>query len=222
MVPMPEEEIPPEELALLDGAFAEMRAFGMELPSEEGWFPQLLIGLLNATLREFQHLKLGLRYSTAMVAWACHNLLDLHIYTRYALASEANARRLSGERLSAAIELLDSYQAWLARNDPALLPPGLEETIHDWTGQRADAGLEDTPPLKLKRLSGEAGLADEYANMSRLAAALSQPNAFSILPEGDGDAVSGMRPMLFRAGAGHGLEVLRLMKEHVAGFGARA
>lgn len=216
MVPMPEEEIPPEELALLDAAFADLRAFGMELTSAEGWFPQLLVGLLNATLREFQHLKLGLRHSTPMVGWACRNLLDLHIFTRYALASEGNARRLAGERIPAAIELMDSYQSWLARNDPALLPHGLEETIHDWTERRADAGLDDAPPLKLKRLSADAGLADEYANMARLAAALSQPNAFSILPEGGGDSISGMRPMLFRAGAGHGLEVLRLIKEHLA------
>lgn len=213
MVPVPEEEIPPDELALLDAAFADLRAFGMNLTGEDGWFPKLLIGLLNATLREFQHLKLGLRYSTPMVAWACRNLLDLHIYTRYVLASEANARRLAGERLSAAIELLDSYQSWLARNDPGLLPPGLEETIHDWTGRRADAGLDDAPPLKLKRLAADAGLADEYSNMSRLAAALSQPTAFSILPEEDGDTVPGMRPLLFRAGAGHGLEVLRLIRE---------
>lgn len=208
------DEIPPEELALLDDAFAGLRAFGMELTAREGWFPRLLIGLLNATLHEFQHLKLGLRHSTAMVAWACLNLLELHIYTRYALASETNARRLAGERIPAAIELLDSYQAWLARNDPTLLPPGLEETIRAWIERRADAGLEDAPPLKLKRLSADAGLADEHANMSRLAAALSHPNAYSILPEGDGDAVSGMRPMLFRAGAGHGLEVLRLIREH--------
>lgn len=212
---MPEEEIPPDELALLDSAFADLRAFGMELTAQEGWFPRLLIGLLNATLREFQHLKLGLRQSTALVAWACLNLLELHIYARYALASEDNARRLAGERLSTAIELLDSYQAWLARNDPALLPPGLEETIHDWTERRADAGLDDAAPLKLKRLAADAGLADEYANMSRLANALSHPNAFSILPEADGDAVSGTRPMLFRTGAGHGLEVFRLIKDRV-------
>lgn len=212
---MPEQEIPSEELALLDAAFAELRAFGMELTAREGWFPPLLIGILNATLREFQHLKLGLRQSTAMVAWACLNLLELHIYTRYALATETNAQRLAGERLSAAIELLNSYQAWLARNDPALLPPALDQTIHAWIERRADAGLDDTPPLKLKRIAAETGLSDEYANMSRLAAALSHPNAFSILPEADGDAVPGTRPMLFRAGAGHGLEVFRLMQEHL-------
>ncbi len=213
------DEIELAELELLDGAFADLRAFGVELMLEEAWFPRLLIGLLNATLREYQHLKLGLRHSAAMVAWACRNLLELHIYARYVLASESNARRFVTERLNDGIETLDSFQTWLARNDPELVPPGLDEALRLLVDERADTGLAEAPPLKLKRVAAEVGLADEYANMTRLSAKLSHPNAFSILAEGGADDGGAMKPILFRAGAGHGLEIFRAIKEHIAGFG---
>ena len=208
-------EIPDEELDLLDGAFAELRAFGVELQAQESWFPQLLLALLNATLCEYRHLRLGLKHSTSMVAWACRNLLDLHIYTRYALSAEEHAKRLVGERLIDGIELFDSFQTWLARNDPGLVPPAVAETLFELTEQLADAGMAETPPLKLKRIAAEVGLADEWANMARLSLKLAQPSAFSVLA---GESkIESLKPILFRAGAGHGLEILRAMKEHQNG-----
>lgn len=198
-------EISEEELDLLDGAFAELRAFGMTLA------PGLATGLLNATLREYHHLRLGLKHSTEMTAWACRNLLDLHIYTRYALSSPEHARRLEGERLMDGRELFDAFQSWLARNDPELVPAAVPSMLHRMTEQMSDAGLNETPPLKLKRISADVGLADEWANMGRLSLKLAQPNAFSIL--GDVAPVDEWRPILFRAGAGHGLEIFRLLKE---------
>ena len=211
-----EDEVSQEELELLDAAFADLRAFGVALTSQEGWLPRLLIGLLNATLREYQHLKLGWKNSPPMVAWACRNLLDLHIYTRYALADESHATRLIEERLRDAVETYDSFRTWLASNDPDLVPTGLEDDWHGFMEQVADAGLAETPRLKLKRMAAEVGLADEHANMARLGQVLAHPNTFSILSEGETDALTSMRPTLYRAGAGHGLEIFRLMKEYGA------
>jgi hypothetical protein len=202
-----------DELELLDAAFADLRAFGMDLQAQPDPFAPLLIGLLNATLREYQHLKLGLKHSTAMVAWACRNLLDLHIYTRYALASEGNAQRLVAERLSDGVEIFDAFQTWLARNDAALVPPSIGEALRTMTEQRADSEFAEAPPLKLKRVAADVGLADEYANMTRLSAKLAHPSAFSVAASGEDPDIGSLRPILFRAGAGHGLEILRAMKE---------
>ena len=202
-----------QELELLDGAFADLRAFGVELQTQAGWFPALLVGLLNATLREYQHLRLGLKNSTAMVAWACLNLLELHIYTRYALASSDNARRMAAEGLTDGIEIFDAFQTWLARNDAALVPPSVEEALRTLTEQRSDSDFADAPPLKLKRISADVGLADEFANMTRLVGKLAHPNAYSILAGTEDAGISALRPALFRAGAGHGLEIFRAAKE---------
>ncbi len=202
-----------DELELLDAAFADLRAFGMDLQGQSDPLAPFLIGLLNATLREYQHLKLGLKHSTAMVAWACRNLLDLHIYTRYALASEGNARRLIAERLSDGVEIFDAFQTWLARNDAALVPPSIGEAVRTMTQQRSDSEFAEAPPLKLKRVAADVGLADEYANMTRLSTKLAHPSAFSVAASGEDPDIASLRPILFRAGAGHGLEILRAMKE---------
>lgn len=204
---------PDQELELLDVAFADLRAFGMELQADPGWLPMLLVGLLNAALREYQHLRLGLKNSTAIVAWACRNLLELHIYTRYALASEANAQRLVAEHLADGIEIFDAFQTWLARNDATLVPPSVGEALRRLTEQQSESDFAERPPLKLKRISAEAGLADEYANMTRLAAKLSHPSAYSVLAGAEDAEIAALRPILFRAGAGHGLEIFRAIKE---------
>lgn len=210
------DEVSSEELELLDGTFAELRTFGVELLSREGWFPQVLTGLLNATLREYQHLKTGWKHSTAMSAWACGNLMNLHIYTRYVLIDEAHATRLVEERLRDAVEAYDSFRTWLARNDPDLIPTGVEDGWRSLMEEVADVGISEIPPLKLKRMAAEVGLADEHANMTRLNLALAQPNAFSILGDAEPEAITMMRPTLYRAGAGHGLEIFRLIKDEAA------
>ena len=199
---------PADELDLLDAAFADVHALGVELLERDGWYPRLLVGILNATLREYQHLKAGLKHSTAMVAWACRGLLELHIYARYALASESNARRLTAERLNDGIEVFDAFQTWLARNDPQLVPSSVEEELRHLTEERADSEFAEAPPLKLKRLAAEVGLSDEYTNMVRLTEKLARPNGYAIL---DGDPED-LAPILFRAGAGHGLEIFRAVK----------
>ena len=204
-----------QDLELLDSAFAGLRAFGVELQGRPSWLATLLVGLLNATLREYQHLRLGWKHSTAMVAWACRNLLELHIYTRYALTSDDNARRFAGERLSDGVETFDAFQTWLARNDPDLVPRSVEEALRSLTEQRAASDFAEAPPLKLKRLSADAGLADEYANMIRLSTKAAHPTAFSIQADPAGSGLDELKPILFRAGAGHGLEILRLIQERV-------
>jgi hypothetical protein len=213
--------IPPDELELLDAAFAELRTFALDFIAAVDWYPRLLLGLLDAALREYDHLKLGLRHSDPMVAWACRNLLEVHIWTRYVLASEANARRFVAERLNDGVETYDVFQTWLARNDPSLIPVGLDNALRDLADERSDAGMAETLPLRMKRVAADAGLADEYANMIRLTAKLAHPNAFSILAGVERERVAGMTPILFRAGAGHGLEIYRLIREE-SGYSPRS
>ena len=77
----------------------------------------------------------------------------------------------------------------------------------------SDSEFAEAPPLKLKRVAADVGLADEYANMTRLTAKLAHPSAYSVAASGEDPDIASLRPILFRAGAGHGLEILRAMKE---------
>ena len=126
-------EITDADVELVDQAFAEVWGLGVrvaECETDAVWFRGLLAGLLNSTLREYQHLKLGLRISTALLAWACRNLLELNIYVQYVLKSEANARRFAGERLADGVDIFDSFKAWAARNDPSLVTPAVDAALN--------------------------------------------------------------------------------------------
>ena len=211
----------PEEIEALDEAFAAVRDFAGEVrqvPSPAAWFRDTLASLLDAAPEGYRLLKLGLRHSTSLLAWACRNLLELNIYTQYVLQSEAGARRFALNRVADGIDTFDSFQTWLARNDPSLVPPEAEQALRQLSDLRAQ---EDEPPPRLyslKYLSAEVGLADEYACMTRFCAKLAQPGVF-LVTAGEAD-LQLFQPALFRAGAGHGMEIYQAAKDHFAAFGA--
>jgi len=103
------------EIELIDKDFELIRAFLVELHQktpEEMWFANLLTALLNSTLREYRHLKIGLEKYTGLLAWACRNLLELYIFAQYVLISEENARRFVGDRLIDGLDIFESFRAW--------------------------------------------------------------------------------------------------------------
>jgi hypothetical protein len=213
------EEITEADLELVDQAFAEVREVGVRVrqcQTDAEWFRELLVGLLNSTLREYQHLKLGLRKSTALLAWACRNLLELNIYVQYVLKSEANAKRLAGERLADGIEIFDSFKTWAARNDPSLVTPAVDAELNSLIELKAQEDSAPVRALSTRYVSAEVGLADEYANMNKVCLKLIHPTAYSVLAGGDELVL--LRPVLFRSGAGHGLEILQAVKQHLDGL----
>src|SRR5216684_946463 len=95
-------QITDAELKGIDDYIENIKQFDLELQRrdpEEMWFANLITALLSAMLREYNHLKIGLRKERGLLAWACRNLLELYIFTQYVLISEENARRFIGDRL---------------------------------------------------------------------------------------------------------------------------
>jgi hypothetical protein len=206
-------EITDADLELLDDAFGEAQALSRQIRQRDAWFSDLLAGLLEATLREYRHLRTGLAESTSLVAWASRNLLELNICTQYVMSSEANARRFAGERLADGIGILDAFQTWAARNDPALVTPAITAVLNSLLERRAqEEAAAGQRPLSIRYLAAEAGLADEYANMSKVCAKLVHPSVFPLLAGAGEGELPLLRPVLFRAGAGHGLEIIQAIQ----------
>ena len=217
------EDVTDSEVELLDQAFDELRAFAEEIQdrkTDSAWFANLLVCFLNATLREYQNLRFAVGTSTALLSWSCRNLLELNIYVQHALMSEANARRFVADGLIDGIDILSGFKTWLARNDPALALPALDDTLGRMAELRAQQDGGASKALALRGLAAEVGLADEYANVNALCAKLSRPTAYSVLAMNGEKELLLLRPTLFRAGAGHGLEIYQTVKGHVDVFGA--
>jgi hypothetical protein len=209
--------ISPEDIEALDEAFAVMRDFAADVRAAETgepWHREMLARFLECAAEQYRHMKLGLRHSTALLAWACRNLLELNIYAQYVLQSDANARRFAMNRVADGIDTFESFKAWLARNDPSLVPAEVDAALVELAELRAQ---EDEPPPRLyslKYLSAEVGLADEFAHMSKICAKLSQPGVFAVMSEDEDAAI--FQPALFRAGAGHGMEIYQAVKTRIS------
>jgi hypothetical protein len=102
------------ELKLSETAFAQFREFGNSLrPVDEtnGWFFQIVFELMDATLSNYQQLRVGyIEDNSQLLAWACRNLLELAIFTKYVLISEANARRFADDRLIDGCDIITSLK----------------------------------------------------------------------------------------------------------------
>jgi|SRR6266700_804873 len=87
---------------LIETVFNQFRAFRNSLKpvdEENGWFFQIVSELMDATLSNYSRLKQGYNEKSPLLAWACRNLLELAIFSKYVLISEANARRFALDRL---------------------------------------------------------------------------------------------------------------------------
>ncbi len=86
---------PAIDLELTDKAFQKIQEFGVQLqvePTQTIWFQNMLMCLLTALLREYRSLTVGFKKSTPLLAWACRNMLELNIYTKYVLLNGSNAK----------------------------------------------------------------------------------------------------------------------------------
>jgi hypothetical protein len=75
---------------------------------ENVWFGNLLLGILNSALLDYNFARVGTEKSVYLAAWGCRNLLELKAVTKYALASAVNASDLRNELAIDAKELYES------------------------------------------------------------------------------------------------------------------
>ena len=210
------------EIEVVDQAFAQIREFGIYLRDQDTktlWFLNLLICILNSTLREYQHLKIGYRKYTGLLARACRNLLELDIYAQYVLISEANAKRFIGDRLIDGIDIFESFKTWITRLDPQVSTPELDDTIRRAHEQKVTEGVTSKKHLKTRELADEVGMTDEYVDMNKVCSKLVHPTAWSVLAMTDEGELGLLRPILFNTGVRYGLQIQEKIKDHVEKLG---
>ena len=119
-------------MELADKGFQEIVSFGAwleEEPTRAVWFRNVLVCPISALLREYRNLVIGYKKSTPLLAWACRNMLELNIYTKYALISGSNARDFVDDRWIDAIEIFEAFRKWARFHDPTTSTPRIDEAI---------------------------------------------------------------------------------------------
>src|ERR1019366_4526181 len=120
------------DMEVADKAFGELRDHGTWLIESEpthSWFAPLLVRLIQSTLREYQHLKIGHAKSIPFLSWACRNMLELNIITQHVLKSEDDAKDFADDRFTDGLEVFQSFKTWSEFSDPEFTTPALDQTI---------------------------------------------------------------------------------------------
>jgi hypothetical protein len=215
---MPVSDLTP--VALSDQAFEKIVEFGKQVqdaPTQAIWFQNTLICLLSTLLREYQCLKVGLKKSTPLLAWACRNMLELDVFTKYALLRGANAKDFADDMWIDAVDIFSSFREWIRFHDPTGKMTELDQTIANFELEKARQGITRTRYLRASKIAPTVGLSEEYERMNKATSKLVHPTAFSVLAwsEEDKGELGNLRPIFFDAGVRYGIEAFNDMKEYV-------
>lgn len=214
------------ELKLSEAVFAQLKEFGNSLrPVDEknGWFFQIVFELMDAALSNYRQLRLGYNEDNSqLLAWACRNLLELAIFTKYVLISEANARRFADDRLIDGCDIITSLRTLELHIDPQSDTKLLDDALARMQAQRAAEGVTSTKYLATGDLAVIVGMKEDYACMNRVCSKLVHPTAWSVLAMNKGEnCLSQSRQIFFRSGVGYGCDLYLAIKTHNSTHGMK-
>jgi hypothetical protein len=214
------------KIELIETVFIQFREFGSSLkPVDEknGWFFQILFELMDATLSNYHQLKIGYNENNGpLLAWACRNLLELAIFTKYVLISESNARRFADDRFIDGCDIITSLRALElhlnAQSDTTLL----DDALAKMQAQMAAEGVTAKKYLATGNLAESAGMKEDYVCMNRVCSKLVHPTAWSVLAMNkEHNSFSQSRQIFFQCGAQYGCDVYLAIKTHNATHGMK-
>jgi hypothetical protein len=207
-----------EDIKLTDVAAAALREFGLTVQTGdalEPWFPNLLCELINSTLREYQHSKIGLQKHTPMLAWTCRNLLELNVLTKYVLRSEANARNFIGHRLIDGIEIFRYAKDYQLFREPESNTAAMDEAIRIAEERKTFEKISETKFLNVEKIAGQLEMAEEYKYMNKVTSKFVHPTAWSVLARNDEGESALFKSIFFFAAARYLSEIYVAIQGHV-------
>jgi hypothetical protein len=201
--------LPIVQVQLIETVVTQFKQFGSSLkPVDEknGWFFQIIFELMDATVSNYHQ----------------RNLLELAVFTKYVLMSEANARRFAEDRLIDGCNIITSLRTLEFHINPNSDTKLLDDALVRMQAQMAAENVTATKYLAVGSLAEIVGMKEEYACMNRVCSKLVHPTAWSILAVNKGDnAFSQFRPIFFQAGAQYLSDLYLAIKEHSATHGMK-
>jgi len=187
------------------------------------WFVNVLTGLLLGLIIEYKQLNVGYQESARLLAWACRNLMEISVYTEYALKSEKNARELVDDMFLDSLDIFDSFKKWFAALAPDLQTPDLDTALGLFQGAKEDLGVARNKYRSTLDVARILEREADYKHANKVSSKLIHPTALSLL-SGDIDQSERddvMRPYLYWAGAKYFAESLTLIRLYVGKHGTR-
>jgi hypothetical protein len=208
--------------AMRDGAQADLKALHEYLngePANTPWFFNSITALLRAAGREYHYLNIGYQKTGRVLSWAARNLLEIDIFTEYTLKSEENAKRFSEDQIIDALDIFNSFKAWIASGEPNVATPLLDLTIADIEHTKAQQGITRTKYLRTEDIADSLNRLHEYKHFSKVASKLIHPTAWSLFAVQEESELLMLKPYLYRAGTFHFMATYKAIRNHVQALG---
>jgi hypothetical protein len=212
------ERIQAFDMELADRGLQDINEFGVwlaEQPTKTIWFQNILICLLNALQREYRSLRVGFEKSTPLLAWACRNMLELNIYTKYTLLKGSNAKDFADDRWIDAIEMFSSFRTWINFYDPGGATPGLDQAITNFSEEKAKRGITRAKYMRMETMAAAVNFSEDYKHINKVASKLVHPTAFSVLGSFDEGELGQLKPILLNNGVRFMVEAVADIRRYV-------
>jgi hypothetical protein len=202
-------------LRVTDQAFEEIRNYN---PTGADEFTLGLIGvMLDAVSREYERLRSAYEKRTvADEAWACRNLLELCVFVKWMLQSDANAKRMAADMAIDGTELFESMKRWMEHQTPRIKLPEMDETLRLAQDRRKSEGTVGERHLEVSVLADAVGMTEDYKHSMKLCSKLLHQTAWSIIHRDQYDGEYAAFPvMLFESGSRYGLDAFNTITEYL-------
>ena len=185
------------------------------------WFVNVLTALLRGLIVEYEQLNLGYKQSARLMAWACRNLMEISIYTEYALKSEENAHELIEDLLMDTLDVFTSFKKWFSALEPAMATPELDAVLKSFQETKKEIGINRKTYRTTRELAGILDREPDYLHANKVSSKLIHPTAWSLLSLDLDKDDALMRPYIYQAGSKYFAESFLRMRQNVAKHGTK-
>jgi hypothetical protein len=190
---------------------------------EEYFFFEILREMVISTITNCDLLVQGHKSANDnLVAWACRNLLEISVFTKYVLTSRGNARRFGQDRIIDGCDIARSLIGLELHCYPKSDTCVLDDWLTRMEAQGAAEGVTGSKFLPTSTLAEQVGMKDDFKAINRVCSKLVHPTAWSIISMNSGmNSFPQIRETLFARATGYICEIYLAIKAHNARQGMR-
>lgn len=209
-----------------DNSVLEFDSFMKKLwpdDEESERFYHVISVLANAAMENYKSLRSAFEHNDQkMIAWSCRNLLEISIFTKYALLSKANADELAGERLVDGLEIAESLKKLDLQLNQLEGQSHFDRLISTFRQQMLKEDITAKKCVRTEIRAVAVGMVEEYRSINKLASKFVHPTAWSVFTADVGsERFEEASELFFVFGAQYFATVYATIAPHVREFGLK-
>ena len=202
---------------------ALINSFPIPTDEETGRFYHITTGLSRTALNNYNLLRRAFDDDAQdYLAWACRNLLEVAVFMRCVLSSQAKADEFATHRWIDGIEVVERLKKLDLLMNPSLTISAFDAKLRDFNQQMTADGVVRTAHLITRDWAKAAGMIEEFDCLNKVCSKFVHPTVWSILTEDIGSArFPDARDLFYGFGANYLMDIYVRFKEHVEAHGLK-